>query len=121
MRDLEKGIAVLDALGPGLHPRHFRPPYGQVSGGSIVAAHKTGLDMVLWSAWGREWADRSPESVAQRVAHRLEPGVIVLLHDADATAPPGTAAVALEALSRIIDELDSRQMKSVRIVDLIRR
>lgn len=119
--DLERAITSLERIGPDFRPRHFRPPYGQVSGGSIVAAHRLHLDMVLWSAWGREWADHSPASVAARIERRLEPGAIILLHDSDSTSPPGSAAVALEALALVTDEIAARQMTSVRIIDLLRR
>lgn len=119
--DLEQAVTALESFGPGFRPRHFRPPYGQVSGGSIVAAHRLQLDMVLWSAWGREWSDQSAASVSQRIAKRLEPGAIILLHDSDSVSSPGTAAVALEALALVADEIVERRMTSVRIVDLVRR
>ncbi|MGH9297404.1 MAG: polysaccharide deacetylase family protein [Acidimicrobiales bacterium] len=116
--DLQRALDVIEPIAG--RPRHFRPPYGQVSGGSILAAHRCGLDMVLWSAWGREWADRSADSVAERVIRRLEKGTIVLLHDSDRTSPVGTAAIGFEALRQIVDHLDERNMKSVRLVDLVK-
>lgn len=119
--DLAAGVAALDRLGAEFHPRYFRPPYGQVSGGSIVAAHKENLEMVLWSAWGREWADPSPESVARRVIDRLDPGAIVLLHDSEATSPAGTGERVLAALRLVIENLESQEMTSVTLSELIRR
>jgi peptidoglycan/xylan/chitin deacetylase (PgdA/CDA1 family) len=101
-KDLSRGMSALrDA---GVRPRFFRPPYGQISGGTLLAAHGLGLETVLWSAWGREWRDRHPPSVARRVSGRLAPGAIVLLHDTDHTSPPGTWQVAFEALPLIADE-----------------
>ncbi len=120
VKDLEAAVAALERLHPSIRPRHFRPPYGQVSGGSIMAAHRSGLDMVLWSAWGREWADRSVDSVTERLLSHLGPGAIILLHDSDGSAPKGTADIAFEALKRILAELGERRMKSVRIADLVR-
>lgn len=120
VRDLETALGVHNRLGPRYRPRHFRPPYGQVAGGSIVAAHRLGLDMVLWSAWGREWADRSAESAAARIIRRLDPAAIVLLHDSDATSRPGTAEISFEVLELVVSNLEDRHMTSVRLVDLLR-
>jgi peptidoglycan/xylan/chitin deacetylase (PgdA/CDA1 family) len=117
--DLERAVGVISAITD--RPRHFRPPYGQVSGGSVLAAHRLGLDTVLWSAWGREWLDRSPRSVADRIIKRLDPGAIVLLHDSDRAAPSGTAAIGCEALAIVISELERRKLRSVRVSDLVRR
>lgn len=121
VKDLEMAVAAHERLGARFRPRHFRPPYGQVAGGSVVAAHRLGLDMVLWSAWGREWADRSPDSAAARIIRRLQPGAIVLLHDSDSASRGGTAEVARAVLERVIEHLEHSHMTSVRVVDLLRR
>lgn len=120
VEDLRLGLESLERVDPQLRPRHFRPPYGQVSAGTVVAAQRCGLDMVLWSAWGREWSDRSPDSVAHRIINRIEPSTIILLHDSDAEAPRGTAAIGLDALSRVLDHLDDLGLRSVPVAELIR-
>src|SRR6266513_3420754 len=40
----------------GQRPRFFRPPYGVLSSGAVIAARNLGLTPVLWSCWGKEWA-----------------------------------------------------------------
>ena len=40
----------------GTSPRFFRPPYGVLSSGAVLAARRLELTPVLWSSWGREWA-----------------------------------------------------------------
>lgn len=117
--DLRRGIASVERLADGVRPRHFRPPYGQVSVGSVIAAQRLDLEMVLWSAWGREWVDRSVQSVANRVIARLQPSAIVLLHDSDSHAPPGTASISIEALRRVFEVLEERRLRSVRLADLV--
>ncbi len=119
--DLTRAVSALERIGPGFRPRYFRPPYGQVSAGSIAACQRAGLEMVLWSAWGREWAEQEPAAVAARIARRLEPGAIVLLHDSEATSPPGTAARAREALGEVLAKLDAAGLRSVTLSDLLRR
>lgn len=118
--DLKLALTSLKRLGPEFHPRYFRPPYGQVSGGSLIAAQRAGLELVLWSAWGREWAEERAAAVAARVDRRLERGAIVLLHDSDATSPPGTALRARQALGTILQHLESRGLRSVTLSELVK-
>jgi peptidoglycan-N-acetylglucosamine deacetylase len=93
----------------GQRPRFFRPPYGVLSSGAVLAARRLGLTPVLWSSWGREWVPgASPESVLATVVADLSGGATILLHDSDCTAPPGSAAAALGALPRLLDECEAR-------------
>jgi peptidoglycan/xylan/chitin deacetylase (PgdA/CDA1 family) len=99
--------AVSEATGQ--RPRFFRPPYGVLSSGAILAARRLGLTPVLWSSWGREWAPgATPDSVFATVAAHLAGGATVLLHDSDCTSPPGAAAAALGALPWLLDECSAR-------------
>jgi peptidoglycan-N-acetylglucosamine deacetylase len=117
LRDLERARETLAAL--GCPPRWYRPPYGQATGATLVLARAMGLRTVLWSAWGREWATSAPEDVAGRVARRLQPGAIVLLHDSDAFGPPGMCRVALDALPLIATELQRRRLSAVTMDELV--
>ena len=99
--------------------RWFRPPYGQISGGTALAARRLELRTVLWSAWGREWAASSPDEVVHRVLGGVEPGAIVLLHDSDATSPDGTADLVLDALEPLVVGLRSRGLGLVTLDDLL--
>jgi peptidoglycan-N-acetylglucosamine deacetylase len=93
----------------GQRPRFFRPPYGVLSSGAILAARRLGLTPVLWSSWGREWAaGATADSVFATAAADLTGGATLLLHDSDCTAPPGAAAAALSALPRLLDECAAR-------------
>jgi len=89
----------------GQRPRFFRPPYGVLSSGAVLAARRLELTPVLWSSWGREWAPgATADSVFATAAAGLTGGATVLLHDSDCTAPAGTASAALGALPRLLDE-----------------
>jgi peptidoglycan/xylan/chitin deacetylase (PgdA/CDA1 family) len=79
--------------------RWFRPPYGAVSSGSLVAARRGGLQLVLWTTWGRDWHPRATgPSVAANVRRTYYPGATVLLHDSDITSAPGSWHSTLAAL-----------------------
>jgi peptidoglycan/xylan/chitin deacetylase (PgdA/CDA1 family) len=93
----------------GQRPRFFRPPYGVLSSGAVLAARRLGLTPVLWSSWGREWAPgATADAVFAAVTADLTGGGTILLHDSDCTSPAGAAAAALGALPRLLDECSAR-------------
>jgi len=98
VRDVERARQLLADL-TGTAPRWFRPPYGGVSLSSLIAARRTGLELVLWTTWGMDWEPNATgASVAARVADTWWPGGTVLLHDSDLTSSPGSWKATLEAL-----------------------
>ena len=109
-RDLDAALAA--SAEAGVTPRWFRPPYGQASGPTLVAARRRGLRTVLWSAWGREWAAPDAAAVAARVGGALGPGAVVLLHDSDAFSPRGSVARTLGALESIAGDLAERGLRT---------
>jgi peptidoglycan/xylan/chitin deacetylase (PgdA/CDA1 family) len=91
----------------GIRPIWFRPPYGVLTLGSLVAARRAGLRPVLWTAWGRDWEARNPNQVADTVRRQLRPGGTVLLHDSDCTARvAGSWQVTVQALPRLAELVD---------------
>jgi peptidoglycan/xylan/chitin deacetylase (PgdA/CDA1 family) len=116
-RDLDEAVDALARC--GVEPTWFRPPYGQLAGGTVLAARRRRLRLVLWSAWGREWAEPDAAAVAVRVRRALAPGAIVLLHDADTTSPAGSAERAREALGTIADDLADRGLRAVTLDELV--
>ncbi|PBC70587.1 peptidoglycan/xylan/chitin deacetylase (PgdA/CDA1 family) [Streptomyces sp. TLI_235] len=105
-RDLAELRATADAVTElcGTPPRWYRPPYGVLSSGLAVAAHRLGLRTVLWTASGRDWtAHASPESVYDALHPDLRGGATVLLHDSDCTSAPGSWRSALGALPAVAD------------------
>lgn len=89
----------------GVVPRFFRPPYGVLSSGTLLAAAGLGLRCVLWTNWGREWTPgASPAFVHETVMKGLSGGSCVLLHDSECTSPPGTTRAVLGALPGLLDE-----------------
>ncbi|MGW3952240.1 polysaccharide deacetylase family protein [Streptomyces sp. NPDC004752] len=87
----------------GTVPLWYRPPYGILTGDRLLAARRTGLRPVLWTAWGRDWtADATARSVAATVLADLRGGGTVLLHDSDRHATPGCWTAALAALPGLV-------------------
>lgn len=103
----------------GHAPRWYRPAYGQASGATLALARTMGLETVLWSAWGREWASREPEEIAARVIRRLRPGAIVLFHDSDRFGPKGMWRLTIEALPLVAQEMGRRRLSAVTMDELV--
>jgi peptidoglycan/xylan/chitin deacetylase (PgdA/CDA1 family) len=96
----------------GVRPWLFRPPYGVLSGPSLITAKDLGLTPLLWGAWGREWAPAATgEVVLQTLLRGLDGGVTVLLHDSGCTAPPGSWQAALAATPPLLDECARRGLR----------
>lgn len=105
-RDVARAAAVVTAA-TGMRPTWFRPPYGVLTLGSLVAARRAQLTPVLWTAWGRDWQARSPAQVAGTLGRQLRPGGTVLLHDSDCAASvAGSWQTTVQALPRLAELAD---------------
>jgi peptidoglycan-N-acetylglucosamine deacetylase len=112
LEDAERGRAAIEeATGQAI--ADYRPPYGIFSAGGLRAVRSRGWRPVLWSQWGRDW-DRSatPESITRRVTAGARAGDIVLLHDADYYSARGSWVRTGAALSKILELLEARGLKS---------
>jgi peptidoglycan/xylan/chitin deacetylase (PgdA/CDA1 family) len=116
-RDLELSVAAIEAA--GCRPRWYRPAYGQLTARTVAEARRHDMEVVLWSAWGREWAEPGPVPVMARLERRLEPGAIVLLHDTDVMCPSGTALRTHATLGLLAAKLDELGLRASRIDDLV--
>ncbi|MDQ3905445.1 MAG: polysaccharide deacetylase family protein [Actinomycetota bacterium] len=107
-RDVTRAASVI-AAATGTRPTWFRPPYGVLTSASLVAARRAGLRPVLWTAWGRDWENRTPAQVAATVRRQLTSGGTVLLHDSDCTTPVAgswrATVAALPLLAELADQL----------------
>ncbi|MEU0112631.1 polysaccharide deacetylase family protein [Streptomyces bobili] len=96
-------VAQVVADVSGVFPTWYRPPYGILTGDRLLAARRTGLRPVLWTAWGRDWTPHATaESVAATILADLRGGGTVLLHDTDRHAAPDCWRAALGALPGLV-------------------
>ncbi len=75
--------------------RWFRPAYGAQSVGLLLGVRRAGLDVLLWSAWARDWEGGSSTEVAEHAAQAVHPGAVLLLHDGTAGPEVGGDADAV--------------------------
>jgi peptidoglycan-N-acetylglucosamine deacetylase len=99
---------ALDAVGraASVAPRLYRPPHGVVTltGLRLVRAH--GLELLLWSRWGRDWERRATaSSIARRASAGVEAGDVVLLHDSDRYSARDSWRATVAALPLIAENI----------------
>ena len=90
----------------------WRPPYGVLSGPSLLAARRLKVRPVLWSAWGRDWRSlATPESVVGDLESGRLDGGTLLLHDSDVMSAPGSWRTTVAALPLLADRLRARGLQ----------
>jgi peptidoglycan/xylan/chitin deacetylase (PgdA/CDA1 family) len=110
--DAERARYVIEEAS-GQEVADHRPPYGIYSGAALRAVRSRGWRPVLWSRWGKDWTrSATAESIARRATASIGDGDVVLLHDADYYSAPGSWARTVAALPIILEELESRGLKS---------
>jgi peptidoglycan-N-acetylglucosamine deacetylase len=112
LEDAERGRAAIEeATGQAI--ADYRPPYGIFSASGLRAIRGRGWRPVLWSRWGRDWDRRAtPGSITRRVTAGISTGDILLLHDADYYSARGSWVSTTAALSKILELLEARGLKS---------
>jgi peptidoglycan/xylan/chitin deacetylase (PgdA/CDA1 family) len=116
--DTARSVAGLhDVLGET--PRWYRPPYGQLTTLTILEARRHAMEVVLWTRWGKEFAEHAVQPVVDRLATGAMPGAILLLHDTDMSCPPGTAARTHATLGPLAELLAARELESVTLDELV--
>ena len=116
--DMLKGAeAVANAV--GFEPPLYRAPYGYFIPETVAEAGRRGWTCVLWSTLGFDWEEgTTSRSVAERVLPDLEPGAIVLLHDARRAKPMDPGPVA-GATAILLDELERRGLRAAAVGDML--
>jgi peptidoglycan-N-acetylglucosamine deacetylase len=83
-----------------------RAPYGAYSIFSLYEVMNRGLHPLLWSRWGKDWrASATAEQIARDVTRDLGERDVLLLHDADDYADPGSWRATVAALPAVLDAI----------------
>ncbi|MFW5999014.1 MAG: polysaccharide deacetylase family protein [Halanaerobiaceae bacterium] len=94
----------------GKKTKLFAPPYGEVNERISKVANSIGYYTIMWSADTVDWQRPAPEIIVQRAVNKIDDGGIILMHP---TEP------SVKALSDIIDILENRNYKFVKVSQLI--
>ena len=116
-RDIERTQRAIEGA-CGRRPTLFRPPVGFISPRTAAAAKRANVQFIGWSARGFDGRGSiSASRLVQRIEGQLEPGAIVLLHDA-AERDDFTPAV-LSALPNILEAIEARGLVAVTVEQLL--
>jgi peptidoglycan/xylan/chitin deacetylase (PgdA/CDA1 family) len=97
--------AIVEAS--GIRPSLFRAPFGVRWFGLRRAQSRLGLLGVMWTALGSDW--KLPgTAVAARLAAAAANGAIFCLHDGRGVQPAPDIRATLEAVGRLVPELEDR-------------
>ena len=81
----------------GVRPTLVRLPYGDYDDHSINAVRSIGMEPVQWDVDSLDWKDLEAPEIVKRVTEKVQPGSIVLFHNAALHTP--------EALPTILETL----------------
>ena len=108
--DLSACSEKIEAL-TGTAPRLFRCPYGEYDDHVITAVRELGMEPIQWSVDSLDWKGISADEITQRVLQGVQPGSIVLFHNAAEHTP--------EALPGILDSLQAQGYSIVPISEIL--
>lgn len=94
----------------GVNNTLFAPPSGDFSSLTLKVAHEMNLKTILWTVDTVDWMKPSPESIIRKIAARVEPGSMILMH-------PTSSSSA--ALSGIIGEIKHKGLALGTVSELI--
>lgn len=109
--DLDRAATAIGEA-TGVEPRRYRPPYGILTLPALRHARERGWETVLWRREGHDWeAKATPESIAARLLGKVRGGDVLLLHDADWYAAPGSWERTAGALELVLERLAERGLR----------
>ena len=112
LREIESAQATISAV-TGVTPKFFRAPMGFRPPFLAPAVERTGLCCTSWTRRGFDTFARHPEPVLKQLLRGLVAGDILLLHDGRPNRPNKNNQVILEALPRLLEHLQTLNLKSV--------
>lgn len=95
----------------GETPTLFRPPYGEYDDHVVSTVRSMGMEPIQWDVDSLDWKELPASEISQRVTSKVQPGSIVLFHNAAIHTP--------EALPTIIETLIQDGYEFVPISELI--
>ena len=95
----------------GTRPTLFRPPYGEYDDHVVSTVRGMGLDVIQWDVDSLDWKEIPAAEITQRVTSKVQPGSIVLFHNAAKHTP--------EALPGILAQLQADGYRIVPVSELV--
>jgi len=95
----------------GVCPKLFRCPFGEYDDHVISTVKSVGMTAIQWDVDSLDWKGISADEISERVLSRVQPGSIVLFHNAAEHTP--------EALPAIVEGLLAKGYEIVPVSELL--
>ena len=112
-------MAVERAAGAGAMSPLFRAPHGFRGPATALASRRAGYTVAAWTRGVFDSAEPGAAAIARRAARALEPGTILLLHDADGWAPGRPRQQTVDAIGDICRGAREREIELVTLDELM--
>ena len=89
----------------GVKPVVYRPPFGIIDGTRANIVKERAMKLVYWGALAEDWNEIGAAEVTRRIMTQVNPGAIIVLHEAEETK-----IQCLDACSAIIDQVHERRL-----------
>lgn len=106
----------------GIRPTYYRPPWGLLNIFDLILKNK--YEMILWSVMVGDWrTSLGSEEVKNRLLTKIKGGDVIILHDNGDTIGANSDAPLnmINALAMVLQQLNSQDIKSVRLDELLSR
>lgn len=103
----------------GVCPALYRAPNGFHTPWQLHEVSEQHLKAVGWDVQPSDWTRPEPQTLVRRVVDSVRPGSIVLLHDGQDTAPSTDRSATVAALPQIIEQLQAKGYRFVRVDELL--
>ena len=95
----------------GVRPTLFRAPYGEYDDHVISTVKKMNIHTIQWDVDSLDWKDLPATEIEKRVTSKVQPGSIVLFHNAAKNTP--------QALPGIIENLIGQGYKLIPVSQIL--
>lgn len=84
--DLKKSCDKIETV-TGVRPTLVRCPYGEYDNHVIQTVRESGMEPIQWDVDSLDWKGISAEEITRRITSKVQPGSIVLFHNAAEHTP----------------------------------
>jgi peptidoglycan/xylan/chitin deacetylase (PgdA/CDA1 family) len=115
-REIEAGVAAVEAVVPETRLTLFRPPQGlrtPLFGSAWKQFARAGFVCVTWSVKALDSFATTADKIVARVTPRLEPGAIVAMHDGTGLGGGHDRTPTIAALDRLLTTCEARGLRCI--------
>lgn len=120
-RELNRSASFIERI-IGVRPVYYRPPWGLLNLFDFFLRKQ--FQFVLWSLMVGDWRIKGgSEKIKRRLLRRIKGGSVILLHDSGETfgADQDAPLQTIQALKEVLQEVQRRGYRCVRVDEMIRR